>query len=60
MIVKGLAKVDKPLEMPAELEKLFIEEEGLVSEKKLGIWSTLELEEVDDEWWISLNFVFCE
>jgi len=49
MIAKGLAKVNKPVEMPIELEKIFAEEETLVSEKKLGIWTTLELEEVDDE-----------
>jgi len=49
MISKGLAKVDRPIELPQHLEKLWQDEEDLASDKKLGIWTTNELEENDDE-----------
>jgi len=49
LISKGLAKVDRPVEVPAEVDKLYQEEEDVVSEKKTGIWGTLELEDNDDE-----------
>jgi len=47
LISKGLAKVDRPLELPYEKE--WQEEEDVVSEKKVGIWNTLELEDNDDD-----------